>query len=34
MCRFIGVTKKNINNTFIEDADKFLICRGPDDEMV
>ena len=33
MCGFIGVaSRKNINNTFIEDADKFLICRGPDDQ--
>jgi len=33
MCGFIGVaSRKDINNTFIEDADKFLICRGPDDQ--
>jgi len=33
MCGFIGVvSKQNINNTFIKDADKFLVCRGPDDQ--
>ena len=32
MCGFIGVaSRKDINNLFIKDADKFLICRGPDD---
>lgn len=32
MCGFIGIaSRKDINNSFIEDADEFLICRGPDD---
>ena len=33
MCGFIGVaSRKDINNSFIKDADKFLTCRGPDDQ--
>lgn len=33
MCGYIGVaSKKDINNTLIEDADEYLICRGPDDQ--
>ena len=32
MCGFIGViSKDHINKTLIEESDKFLSCRGPDD---